>query len=71
MDLSVFDLDPAHAGAGLRVQGCLVTDTRVATLVSVPRWAEAAAIELRHGATVLGRIAGAELQALVRAGESR
>lgn len=71
IDLAVFDMDPAHVGAGLRVEGCAVTDTRVATLVSVPRWPNAASIEIRRDGTVLGKIAGTELAALVRAGEVR
>ena len=71
IDLAVFDMDPAHVGAGLRVEGCAVSDTRVATLVSVPRWPNAASIEIRRDGTVLGRIAGTELAALVRAGEVR
>lgn len=71
IDLTVFDMDPARVGAGLRVEGCAVKDTRVATLVSVPRWPNAVSIEIRRDDTVLGRIAGPELAALVRAGEVR
>lgn len=71
IDLAVFDMDPARVGAGLRVEGCAVTDTRVATLVSVPRWPNAASIEIWRDGAVLGRIAGTDLAALVRAGEAR
>ncbi len=71
IDMRGFDMDPAHVGNGIRVEGCALTDTRVAMLVSVPRWPNAGSIEIRRNATVLGRIAGVDLTALVRAGEVR
>lgn len=42
IDLSRFDLNPARVGQGLRVDGDVVWDTRVATLVSIPQLEDAA-----------------------------
>jgi hypothetical protein len=71
MDLSAFDLDPARIGQPLRVEGCVVKDTRVATLVSIPRWPTAAALDLVQGTRVLGTLAGDSFATMVRAGELR
>lgn len=42
LDMSKFDLRAASKGNGLDVQGCVVTDSRVSMLVSVPSIAHAA-----------------------------
>ncbi len=56
LDLSLFDLDPAHVGQPLRVEGDVVRDTRVATLVSIPRFAEAEELVFRIDRQVVGRV---------------
>ena len=71
LDLSLFDLDPAHVGRPLHVDGCVVRDTRVAMLANVPHWPDAASLEIVHEGRVLGVLAGARYEALVRAGAPR
>lgn len=56
LDLRMFDLDPAHVGAPLHVEGCRVVETRVATLASIPNWPDAAGLELLHGGRIVGRV---------------
>lgn len=56
LDLRLFDLDPARVGAPLRVEGCRVVETRVATLASIPDWPDAIRLELVHGTRRLGRV---------------
>ncbi len=56
VDLSHFDLDPAHVGQPLRVEGDVVRDTRVATLVSIPRFAEAEELVFHMDRRIVGRM---------------
>ena len=56
LDLRMFDLDPAHVAAPLRVEGCRIVETRVATLANIPNWPDAVRLELVHGAQLLGRV---------------
>ncbi len=71
LDLSNFDLDPARVGGALTVEGCMVRDPHVATLVSIPRWPTAASLEVVHAQQVLGTLAGGAYAELVTAGERR
>lgn len=69
LDLSRFDTDPAHIGQPLVVSGCEVRDTRVALLINVPRYGEAAEYRFVRGGRVLGTAAAAAVQAM--AGDAR
>jgi hypothetical protein len=53
VDLSRFDLDPAHIGQPLRVEGDVVWDTKVATIVNVPWFADAEQLVFRSQERVL------------------
>jgi hypothetical protein len=70
LDLRPFDLDPAHVGAPLRVEGCRIVETRVATLASIPHWPTAARLSIVQGDRVLGEVAPARYATLL-AGEVR
>jgi len=60
MDLSAFDLDPAHRGNGLRVEGCKVVDTRVHALIAIPHHPDGHRVEFvrlgKQGGTPLGGV---------------
>ena len=56
VDLSKFDLNPAHIGQPLRVEGDVVWDTKVATLVNIPWFADAAQLVFRHEGRVLSTV---------------
>lgn len=71
LDLSKFDLDPARVGGALRVEGCVVHDTRVATLVNVPHWPTASRVEILDGERIVGALTATEYATLVEAGERR
>jgi hypothetical protein len=70
LDLRQFDLDVAHVGAPLRVEGCRVIETGVATLASIPRWPNAASLAIVSGARTLGTLDAPSYAALL-AGEVR
>lgn len=71
LDLSKFDLDPSRVGGALRVEGCVVRDPRVATLVNVPHWPTASTVEILHGVRPLGMLAADSYVRLVQEGELR
>jgi hypothetical protein len=65
LDLSGFDMDPAHAGRPDRADGCVVRSTRVAMLVNVPAFAQATAIEFVCKGARKGACTAAELERLL------
>jgi hypothetical protein len=65
LELDRFDMDPAHVGRDLRVEGCVIVDTRVAALVNVPDFVAAAELRILRGAQVLGRVEPARLARMV------
>ncbi len=69
LDLSKFDLDPAHVGKPLRVEGCEVIDTKVVMLASIPWLPNAAALEIEKGAVPVGGAVSADYARLVAAAE--
>jgi hypothetical protein len=71
LDLSAFDVDPARVGGAVRVEGCVVRDTRIATLANVPHWPDAARLEIARGGAVMGRLLAAEISAMTSAGGGR
>jgi hypothetical protein len=68
LDLSKFDLDPAHKGQPLRVQGCIVKDSHVAMLANVPCFASAASYVFLRDKTVIGTVEGAAVRQLAGGG---
>lgn len=68
LDLAPFDLDPLRVGQPLKVTGCEVRDTRVATLHSVPYLDGLDSIQIRRGGRLLGRVAGVDLQRMIEEG---
>lgn len=71
LDLSLFDMNPARVGKPLRVQGCEVRDTRVATLANVPYLAHAVTVRILRGNRVFGFLNTASYRKLVAQGEVR
>jgi hypothetical protein len=65
LDLSGFDVDPAHVGRPDRAEGCVVRSTRVAMLVNVPAFAEATGIEFVCAGARKGGCTAAELDNLL------
>ena len=68
LDLSKFDLDPAQKGKPLRVQGCIVKDSRIAMLANVPCFANAATYTFLRDKTVIGTVEGATVRQLAGGG---
>lgn len=68
LDLSHFDLDPARVGMRARVDGCVVKETKVSIICSVPRWKEARVLEIRSGERLLGSVGAQRYAELVAAG---
>jgi len=68
LDLSKFDLDPLRKGQALRVQGCIVEDPRIAMLVSVPCFVQAASYAFTRGKTAVGTVDGAAVRQLAGGG---
>lgn len=68
LDLSRFDLDPAHLGLPDRSTGDVVQSSRIALPVSVPDFPQQDRITIWHGEQRIGELAGAQLQALLQAG---
>ncbi len=56
VDLSQFDLDPARVGQPLRVEGDVVWKTQVATLVSIPYFANAEGLVFRRQRRVVSTV---------------
>lgn len=56
VDLSQFDLDPARVGQPLRVEGDVVWETQVATLVSIPYFANAEGLVFRRQRRVVSTV---------------
>ena len=56
VDLSKFDLNPAHIGQPRRVEGDVVWDTKVATLVNIPWFADAEQLVFRQQGRVLSTV---------------
>ncbi len=71
LDLSAFDLDPAHAGRPPRVEGDRVIETKVVALASIPRLLDGTSLELRRGKDVLGRVTDDDYTALIARGVRR
>jgi hypothetical protein len=70
LDLRQFDLDPAHVGAPLRVVGCRIVDTRVATLANLPHWPDTVRLAIVEGGRMRGAVDPTRYAALL-AGEVR
>ena len=68
LDLSKFDLDPAHKGKPLRVQGCIVKDSHIAMLANVPSFPNAATYVFLRAETVIGTVEGATVRQLAGGG---
>jgi hypothetical protein len=68
LDLSQFDLDPAHLGQAPRVEGCVIKDSRIAALVNVPHYPTAARLVILRGSDVLGGADAARYSALLAQG---
>jgi len=64
IDLSRFDTDPTHVGRPLVVEGCEVRDTRIALLVNVPRYTEAAEYRIVNGERLLGTAPAATVKTM-------
>ena len=71
LDLSHFDLDPAHVGRGPKVEGCIVRDTNVGILASVVDHPETARIEIRAGSRPVGGLGADAYRALIASSERR
>lgn len=71
LDLRMFDMNPAHVGKPLQVQGCAIQDTQVAALTNVPYFAKATSIRILHGQRVLGILNGTSYEKLIAQGEVR
>lgn len=65
LDLSGFDMDPAHIGRPDRADGCVVRSTRVAMLVNLPAFAHATAVEFVCKGARKGACTATELQRLL------
>lgn len=68
LDLSQFDLDPAHIGQPPRVAGCVIKDTRIAALVNVPHYPSTARAVILRGSDVLGGADAVRFAALLAQG---
>lgn len=71
LDLSQFDMNPARVGKPLRVQGCEIRDTRVATIANVAFLAGATAARIMRGNRQLGSLDSTTYQRLLKQGEVR
>ncbi len=68
VDLSQFDLDPARVGQPLRVEGDVVWETQVATLVSIPYFANAEGLVFRRQRRVVSTVTAAVYSRLITGG---
>lgn len=68
LELDRFDLDPAHVGDPVRVEGCVLVDTKVAALASVPDFVDAAELRILRGEQELGRVDAARLARMTAEG---
>lgn len=68
LDMSQFDLQPEQKGRGLRVNGCVVRDARVAMLASAPCHAAAATYVFLRGEDVVGTVESARVGQLAGGG---
>ncbi len=71
VDLSHFDTNPANIGKAIRVQGCEVLDSKIATIVNVPWFATLTSLQIRHRKKVIGTVGAAELVKRVQQGDVR
>lgn len=71
VDVSRFDLSAARVGQGLRVDGDVVWDTRVATLVSIPRFAGAAELVFHRQGRRIGTVQSEDYTRMVDAQSDR
>lgn len=68
VDLSRFDLDPARVGQPLRVEGDVVWETRVATLVSIPYFPDAEGLVFRRQRRMISTVPAAVYSRLIVGG---
>ncbi|MCR9244901.1 MAG: hypothetical protein NXI31_07705 [bacterium] len=68
LDLSHFDLRPERKGGALKVQGCVVRDTKVGILASVPCLENAARYMFLRGKEVVGSVAATRVFELAGGG---
>lgn len=68
LDMSRFDLSAGAKGNARRVEGCIVTDSRVAMLANVPCHAAAASYVFLREKTVVGTVDGATVERLAGGG---
>ena len=71
LDLTHFDLNPANIGKPLKVHGCEVRDTKIATIVNVPFLVAATSLRIRRGKAVLSTLEAAGYSHLLAEGENR
>lgn len=71
LDLSHFDLDPAHVGLATRVDGCAVRETKVSVLATLPAVPGAATLEFRRGERLLGGVDAEHFAKLLASGGGR
>lgn len=68
LDLSHFDLRPERKGGALKVQGCVVRDTKVGILASAPCLKNAARYVFLRGKEVVGTVAATRVFELAGGG---
>ena len=68
LDVSKFATGAADVGSPRRVDGCIVTDSRIAMLVNAPTFATAASYEFLRGDVSIGRVPAASVRQLTGGG---
>lgn len=72
IDLSAFDLAPQRKGGKIEVEGCVVLDPHVTTLVNAPRFAAAQSYSFARrdigGELALGSVTGEQVRILAGGG---
>lgn len=68
LDLGPFDVSAAGKGQPRRVQGCVVTDSRVTMLVNAPSLPGAASYEFRRGKLAIGSVPAITVRQLAGGG---
>lgn len=68
LDVTPFATDPQAQHRPLRVEGCLVIDSRIAMLVNAPHFAEAASYTFHRGNVLLGTTSAEQVAKLAGGG---
>jgi hypothetical protein len=68
LDVTPFATDAAAQHRPLRVEGCIVIDSRIAMLVNAPRFAEAASYTFHRGNVLLGTTSAEQVAKLAGGG---